>query len=43
MGRKGLGIELKKEYYEQAVKNLQALDDEDKQINMFDYISNLNT
>lgn len=43
MGRKGIGIELKKEYYEQAVKNLQTLDDEDKQINLFDYISNLNT
>lgn len=43
MGRKGIGIELKKEYFEQAVKNMQSLDDADKQINIFDYISNLNT
>ena len=43
MGRKGVGIELKKEYYEQAKKNLQALDDVDNQINLFDYISNIKT
>lgn len=43
MGRKGVGIELKKEYYEQAKKNLQALDDADNQINLFDYISNIKT
>ena len=42
MGRKGIGIELKKEYFEQAKKNLMSLDDEDNQMNMFDYIANLN-
>ena len=41
MGRKGIGIELKREYFEQAKKNLQMLDDADKQINLFDYMSNL--
>ena len=43
MGRKGIGIELKKEYFEQAKKNLMSLDDEDKQMDMFEYLSNLNT
>ena len=42
MGRKGVGIELKKEYFEQAKKNMQTLDDSDKQINLFEYMSNLN-
>lgn len=37
MGRKGIGIELKKEYFLQAKKNLQSLDDERNQINLFDY------
>lgn len=32
MNRKGLGIELKREYFLQAKKNLMTLDDEDKQI-----------
>ena len=41
MGRKGIGIELKKEYFEQAKKNLQMLDDAEKQINLFDYMSSL--
>jgi len=41
MGRKGVGIELKKEYYEQARKNLQSLDDADNQLNLFDYVGNL--
>jgi len=41
MGRKGIGIELKREYFEQAKKNLQMLDDSEKQINLFDYMSNL--
>lgn len=41
MGRKGVGIELKKEYFEQAKKNLQNLDDAEKQMNIFDYISNI--
>ena len=38
MGRKGVGIELKKEYYEQAKKNMQTLDDERNQISIFDLI-----
>lgn len=41
MGRKGIGIELKKEYFEQAKKNLQNLDDEDKQMTFDDYFANL--
>ena len=41
MGRKGIGIELKREYFEQAKKNLQMLDDAEKQINLFDYMSSL--
>ena len=43
MGRKGIGLELKKEYFEQAKKNLISLDDEDQQMDMFEYLSNLNT
>lgn len=43
MGRKGIGIELKREYFLQAKKNMQTLDDADKQITLFDYISNLTT
>lgn len=43
MGRKAIGIELKKEYFEQAKKNLMSLDDEDKQVNLFDYMANLAT
>lgn len=39
MDRKGIGIELKKEYFEQAKKNLQALDDERNQLNLFDYFN----
>lgn len=39
MDRKGIGIELKKEYFEQAKKNLQALDDEKNQLNLFDYFN----
>lgn len=38
MGRKGIGIELKKEYFEQAVKNMQSLDDERNQMSIFDFI-----
>lgn len=41
MGRKGFGIELKKEYYEQAKKNLQTLDDERNQMTLFDYVNNI--
>lgn len=43
MGRKGIGIELKREYFLQAKKNMQTLDDADKQITLFDYIGNLTT
>lgn len=43
MGRKAIGIELKKEYYQQAKKNLQSLDDEDKQVDLFSYMANLAT
>lgn len=43
MGRKGIGIELKREYFLQAKKNMQTLDDADKQITLFDYIGNLAT
>lgn len=41
MGRKGIGIELKKEYFNQAVMNLESLDDEDKQMTINDYISSI--
>lgn len=41
MGRKGIGIELKAEYFNQAVMNLGNLDDEEKQMNFEDYISSL--
>jgi len=41
MGRKGIGIELKKEYFEQAKSNLQALDDEKNQITIEDYFASL--
>ena len=39
MGRKAIGIELKKEYFLQAKKNLQALDDESKQMTFEDYFN----
>lgn len=38
MGRKALGIELKREYYEQAKKNLESLDLERQQMSIFDFI-----
>ena len=38
MNRKGIGMELKKEYFNQAVKNLQNLDDEQKQMSIFDFL-----
>ena len=41
MGRKGMGIELKREYFNQAVMNLESLDDEDKQMTFEDYISSI--
>ncbi len=43
MNRKGVGIELKREYYLQAVKNLQALDDERNQLTIEDFLTNLQT
>jgi DNA modification methylase len=41
MGRKGIGIELKKEYFNQAVLNLQKLDNEKNQLTLDDWISSL--
>lgn len=38
MNRRGIGIELKKEYFKQAVKNLNTLDDERNQMTIFDLI-----
>jgi DNA modification methylase len=38
MGRKGIGMELKTVYWEQARKNLETLDDADKQMSLFDFI-----
>lgn len=43
MGRKAIGIELKPEYYEQAVMNLKALDNEKNQLTIEDYFSSLAT
>lgn len=37
MNRKGIGIELKREYYLQAVSNLQSLDNEKAQLSFEDY------
>lgn len=39
MGRKAIGIELKKEYFLQAKKNMQTLDDESKQMTFEDYFN----
>lgn len=41
MGRMGIGIELKREYYLQAVKNLKSLDDEKNQLTLEDYLMGL--
>lgn len=43
MNRKAIGIELKPEYYEQAVMNLRALDNEKNQLTIEDYFSSLAT
>jgi len=43
MNRKGLGIELKREYFLQAKSNMMNLDDEDKQMSIEEYLSNLAT
>lgn len=41
MGRKAVGIELKPEYFNQAVSNMKALDDEKNQLTIEDYFSSL--
>lgn len=41
MGRKAIGIELKKEYFNQAVLNMKALDAEKNQLTIEDYFSSL--
>lgn len=38
MNRRGIGIELKREYFLQAKKNLESLDLERQQMNLFDFI-----
>ena len=38
MDRKGLGIELKKTYFDVAVNNMQSLDLEKKQMSIFDFL-----
>lgn len=38
MGRRAIGIELKNAYFEQAVKNMHSLEDEQAQTNIFDFI-----
>lgn len=41
MNRKAIGIELKREYYLQAVSNMQALDNDRNQMTIEDYLANL--
>lgn len=38
MGRRGIGIELKKEYFLQAKKNMESLDLEKQQMSIFDFL-----
>ena len=38
MGRKAIGIELKDAYFEQAVKNMQSLEEEKAQMTLFDFL-----
>ena len=38
MGRKAIGIELKDSYFEQAVKNMQSLEQEKAQMTLFDFL-----
>ena len=38
MNRKGIGIELKREYYEQAKKNLDSLEMDKAQVSIFDWL-----
>ena len=40
MGRRGIGIELKEVYFDQAVKNMEKLEAEKQQMTIFDFISN---
>ena len=43
MGRKAVGIELKKEYYEQAVMNMKALDADRNQMTIEDMLCSIQT
>lgn len=43
MNRKAIGIELKPEYYQQAVMNLKALDNDRNQLTIEDFFSNIAT
>ena len=38
MGRRSIGIELKDAYFEQAVKNMKSLEDEQAQTSIFDFL-----
>ena len=38
MGRRAIGIELKDAYFEQAIKNMQTLEDEQAQMSVFDIL-----
>ena len=38
MGRRAMGIELKDAYFEQAVKNMQSLEQEEAQVSLFDFL-----
>lgn len=38
MGRRGIGIELKREYFQQAVMNMKNLDSERQQLSLFDFV-----
>ena len=40
MGRRAIGIELKDAYFEQAVKNMKSLEDEQAQTSIFDFLKN---
>lgn len=40
MGRRAIGIELKKSYYDAGVRNMQNLDLERQQMNLFDFLDN---
>jgi hypothetical protein len=41
LDRKAIGIELKREYFQQAKKNLMSLDNDKNQITIDDYLRNL--